>query len=112
MQDTQDRGLGAYYQVWLQQAQYNKYIRYSGWSQLMMVVWYVSPYRIGTLPGYVQNYGSNSKSVGKAQGIGLVTKVPTMDQTQKMADSHTLSMLIMARLFHLRQGKLLILFWF
>ena len=77
--DVGHRGLGAYYQVWLQQAQYNKYIRYNGWYLLMIVVWYVSLYRMGTLPGYVQDYSSRSKSIGKAHGIGLVPKVPTMD---------------------------------
>jgi len=70
IQDMQDRGLAAYYQVWLQQSQYNKYIRYSGWYLLMIVVWYMSLYRTGTLPGYMQDYSSNSKSIGKAHGMG------------------------------------------
>jgi len=71
----------------------------------------MSPYRIGTLPGYAQDYGSNSKSIGKAHSIGLLPKVPTMDQTHNMADSHTLSMPIVPRLFCLRQEELLRLIW-
>jgi len=60
------------------------------------MVWYMSLYRIGMLPGYVQSYSSSSKFIGKAHDVGLVSKVPTMDQTHKMADSHTLSMHIVA----------------
>ncbi len=46
----------------------------------MMVAWYMSTYRIGKLPGYVQGYGSSSMSVlDKAHIIGLVPKVSTMD---------------------------------
>ncbi len=58
-----DRGLAAYYLVWLLPSQYNKYIRDSGWYLLMMVACYVSLYRIRILPGYRQDYGS-SKSAG------------------------------------------------
>jgi len=40
-------------------------------QQVHQVQWMVpSPYRIGTLAGYVQDYGSSSKSKGKAHGIG------------------------------------------
>jgi len=40
----------------------------------------------------VQGYGSSSKTIGKAHSIGPVLKVPTMDQTCKTADLHTLCM--------------------
>jgi len=112
MQNMQDRGLGAYYQVWLQQSQYSLYARYGGWYLLMMVVWYVSLYRIGMLPGYMQGYSSCCKSLGKAHDVGKVPEVPTMDQTYKMADSDTMSMHIMTRTFLLRQEELSRLVWF
>ncbi len=68
--------------------------------------------RIRMLPGYMQGYSSSSKSIGKAHGIGLVPKVPTMDQTHKMADSHILSMHIVPRQFLLRQEELSRFIWF
>ncbi len=78
MWDTQNMSLLAYYLVWLWLSQYDQYIRYSGWFQLMMVVCRELEC---LLLDYMQGYNGSSSSIalGSAHKVGLVLKVPTMD---------------------------------